>query len=167
MDALLPGNKLCTISSELEREQWLTSGTSQFNHRTEESFLTTRTQTLYHPASGTDMIPTMLPRLQKYNYRTGHKGPALDALPLEKRPSTYFTGAGWTPGPACTHAQNLMPTAGFYLQTIKPTTSGYTDGGLLHPNLRTWLILHCGRYNPGKERGYSLNGRLDGPQVLS
>jgi len=35
MDALLPGKKPGTISSELDAEQWLTSRTGQFNQRTE------------------------------------------------------------------------------------------------------------------------------------
>jgi hypothetical protein len=91
-----------TVSSELDIEQWLSSMTGWFNQRTEppqqrawwapeavylfrsreKSFLPTRTRTPYHPACGTDTILTMLPRLQKFNSRTGNEGPALAALPL-------------------------------------------------------------------------------------
>jgi hypothetical protein len=55
-------------------------------------------QTLYHPASATDTILTVLSRLVKFHPRTGHKGLALADLLPGKKSCTHCMGDGWAIG---------------------------------------------------------------------
>jgi len=75
--------------------------------------------------------------------------------------------AEWATASVCTHAENLVPTAGFNPQTVKPVASHYTcvtkayrgRWDITPQNLRIrWtsvVTLHPGRHNPWREPSYS------------
>jgi hypothetical protein len=68
----------------------------------------------------------MLPGPPKFYPRTGHESLALATLPLKGNVIPTVQEAEWAPGPVWTHAENLVPTAGFHPQIIKPEASCYT-----------------------------------------
>ena len=115
----------------------------------------------------------------KFQPTTGHEGLVLAALPPGMEHCTHCTG-GWVGTKASlTAAQNLVSTPGFNPQTAQPIASHYThamkaNGEKRHNSTltseldgRQWLILRPRHYNPRMEPRYSLNGKLDGAQVLS
>jgi hypothetical protein len=93
--------------------------------RREKYSVPTRIQNPYHPACGTVALLIMLPRPQKFYPRTDHESPALATLPLKGNAVPTIQETEWAPGPVCTHAENLLPTAEFNPQTIKPVASCY------------------------------------------
>lgn len=68
----------------------------------------------------------MLSRFPNFHPRTGYEGPALAALPMERKTAPNVQEAGWATGPVLAGAENLAPTLGFNLQTVWTISSHYT-----------------------------------------
>jgi hypothetical protein len=94
--------------------------------RREKYSVPTRIRSLYYPACGTVALPIMLTRPPKFYPQTGHENPAPATLPLEGNAVPTVQEAEWVPGPVWIHAENLLPTAGFNLQTAQLVASHYT-----------------------------------------
>jgi hypothetical protein len=139
----------------------------------------TRIQTMDHPTSGTKAILTKLCSSQNFNLQQATRAWSWPLYPLKRKLYPLYWRLGGPEGQSdrCTkssvHTGIQSPDSPVHSESLYPCHEGiqgeWRHNSILTSELdgRQWLILHPCHHNPGMEPMYSLNGRLDGPQVLS